>query len=47
VHALRGTSTTLEWCVALKFGAHSMPVDNTVAGTIHGEAHVSPAEGTA
>ena len=43
----RGTSTTLDWCVAIAYGAHKTPVDNATAGTIAGEAHVSPAEGTA
>ena len=45
--ALRGTSTTLDWAVAIQYGPRKGPVDNTVAGTIHGEAHTSPAEGTA
>jgi hypothetical protein len=45
--ALRGTSTTLEYMIVFKYGARSLPVDNTTAGTIHGEQHVSPAEGTA
>lgn len=43
----RGTSTTVDWGVALLFGGRSFPQDNTTAGTIHGEAHESPAEGTA
>jgi hypothetical protein len=47
VQAERGTSTTLEWGVALLYGAKNQPVDNTVAGTIHGETLISPAEGTA
>lgn len=42
----RGTSSTLSWGVALQYGPTEMPVDNTTAGTIHGELHVSPAEGT-
>lgn len=45
--ALRGTSTTLDALFVFAYGARSQPVDNTVAGTIHGESHVSPAEGTA
>lgn len=45
--ALRGTSTTISWGVALLYGAESLPVDNAVAGTIHGEFHQEPAEGTA
>lgn len=43
----RGTSTTLENIWAIQYGARSQPVDNTVAGTIHGELSVTPAEGTA
>lgn len=45
--ALRGTSTTLDAGIVIRYGAREMPVDNTTAGTIHGEQHVSPAEGTA
>lgn len=44
---LRGTSTTADPIIAIRYGARSLPVDNTTAGTIHGEAHISPAEGTA
>ena len=43
----RGTSSTLESIWALQYGARSIPVDNTTTGTIVGESHVSPAEGTA
>lgn len=46
VMADRGTSSTLDWGVALQYGARKLPVDNTTAGTIHGETHASPAEGT-
>lgn len=42
----RGTSSTLDWAVALQYGSKSQPVDNTIAGTIHGELSVSPSEGT-
>lgn len=42
----RGTSTTLDWAVAIKYGARNTPVDNTTVGTIAGELSVSPAEGT-
>jgi len=42
----RGTSSTLGDIWALQYGARSLVVDNTTAGTIHGEAHVAPAEGT-
>lgn len=46
VMADRGTSSTLDWGVALLYGPKKLPVDNTTAGTIHGEVHASPAEGT-
>lgn len=42
----RGTSTTLDWAVAIVGGAKKLPVDNTVSGTIAGEIHITPAEGT-
>jgi hypothetical protein len=45
--AARGTSSTLESIWAIRYGARKQPVDNTTSGTIIGEAHVSPAEGTA
>lgn len=45
--AVRTTSSTLSWGVAIPYGAKKQPVDNTTAGTIHGETTVSPAEGTA
>lgn len=45
--AERGTSSTLEGVIAIQYGPRSLPVDNTVAGTIHAEQHASPAEGTA
>lgn len=45
--ALRGTSTTLVGIWGLLYNAKKLPTDNTVAGTIHGEAHQSPAAGTA
>lgn len=43
----RGTSSTLESVWAIQYGARSLPVGNTTSGTITGEAHVTPAEGTA
>ena len=43
----RGTSSTLESIWAIQYGARKLPVDNSTSGTIIGEAHVSPAEGTA
>lgn len=45
--AARGTSSTLESIYAIQYGARVQPVDNTTSGTIIGEAHASPAEGTA
>lgn len=42
----RGTSTTIDWCIAIQYGPKKLPVDNDVAGTIAGERHISPAEGT-
>jgi hypothetical protein len=47
VEAARGTSSTLESIWAIQYGARKLPVDNTTTGTIAGEAHVSPAEGSA
>lgn len=41
-----GTSSTLGDIWALLYGAKDIPVDNTTEGTIHGELHVHPAEGT-
>ena len=45
--AARGTSTTIEWGMAIQYGPRVQPVDNTIAGTIFGELHISPVEGTA
>ncbi len=45
--ALRGTSTTIDWAVAIQYGPRKGPADNTIAGTIAGELHVSPAQGVA
>lgn len=46
VQAERGTNSTLDWGVAILYGAKKQPVDNDTAGTIAGELHVSPIEGT-
>lgn len=46
IQAQRGTSTTLDWAVAIQYGPRKLSIDNTVAGTIAGEIHASPAEGT-
>lgn len=43
----RGTSSTLETVWAFLYNARSLPVDNTTTGTIAGEQHTRPAEGTA
>lgn len=45
--ALRGTSTTIDWGIAIRYGGKKGPQVNNVAGSIVGELHVSPAEGTA
>lgn len=47
VVSARGTSSTQESVWAVLYGPRSLPVDNTTTGTIVGEAHTSPAEGTA
>lgn len=46
MQAERGTSTTLDWALAIRYGAHKTPVVNAVAGTLALETHVSPDEGT-
>lgn len=43
----RGTSSTCESIWAIQYGARKQPVDNTTSGTIAGETHVGPDEGTA
>lgn len=45
--ALRGTTTVIEWCVAIQYSARLKPVSNALAGTIAGKLLASPAEGTA
>lgn len=47
VVAARGTSSTLESVWAILYGPRQAPVDNTTTGTIVGELHVTPDEGTA
>lgn len=42
-----GASSTMESIWAFRYGARDVAVDNTLAGTIHGEQHVSPSTGTA
>lgn len=46
VVALRGTSTTIDWGLAIQYGGKKGPQDNAIPGTIAGELHVSPDEGT-
>lgn len=47
LEAARGTSSTLESIWAIQYGARKAPVDNTTSGTIAGELHATPDEGTA
>src|SRR3990167_611309 len=44
--AVVDTSSTVESLWAFQYGAAKEPVDNTTTGTIIGEVHDSPAEGT-
>lgn len=45
--ATRATSSKMGEMWAYQYGSRTKPVDNTTAGTIHGELHVSPSTGTA
>lgn len=45
--AVVDTSSTCESIWALQYGARERVVDNTTSGTITGESHAEPAEGTA
>lgn len=45
--AVVDTSSTVESIWAVQYGPREMVVDNTTDGTIIGEVHASPAEGTA
>jgi hypothetical protein len=47
VVAARGTSSTLESIWAILYGPAVAPVSNVLTGTIVGEAHFAPVEGTA
>jgi len=47
LEAARGTSSTLESIWAILYGAAVEPVSNLAVGTLTGEVHLSPAEGTA
>ena len=47
VVALRGTSTTIDWAIAIRYGRKKGPSPNALAGTLALELHVSPDEGTA
>jgi hypothetical protein len=44
---LRGTTTVIEWCIAIQYTARLRPVSNALAGTIAGKVLSSPIEGTA
>jgi hypothetical protein len=44
---LRGTTTVIEWCIAIQYTARLRPVSNALAGTIAGKVLASPIEGTA
>ena len=45
--ATRATSSKLGEMYAFKYGARKLPTDNNTAGTIAGEALISPSTGTA
>jgi hypothetical protein len=45
--ALRGTTTVIEWAVAIQYGPRLKPISNVLAGTINGKLLASPIEGTA
>lgn len=45
--AVVDTSSTVESIWAEQYGPRELPASSSVSGTITGEAHVSPAEGTA
>lgn len=45
--AVVDTSSTVESIWAVQYGPRELPCDNTTSGTITGETHASPAEGTA
>ena len=44
--ATRATSSKLDGMWGLKYGARKLPTDNNTAGTIAGEALISPSTGT-
>lgn len=47
LEAARGTSSTLESIWAILYRGKKLPATNVTSGTIIGEGHVSPDEGTA
>ena len=47
IDAVRGTSSTIDLILAIRYRARSRAIDNNTAGTIEGERLLSPAEGTA
>lgn len=44
---LRGTTTTINNCICIRWGAKNKPVTNAVSNAVAAEVLVSPAEGTA
>ena len=44
---VRGTSTTINNCICIRWGAKTKSVTNTVTNSMNTELLVSPAEGTA
>lgn len=44
---LRGTSTTIDSVIAIKYGGRVAPIDNNSDSDVAAETHISPAEGTA
>lgn len=47
LYVTRGTSSTLGEIWAIQYGCRNAPQTHAVSGTLTGEAHVSPDEGTA
>ncbi len=44
---LRGTTTTINSCICIRWGAKTKPVTNTTTNAMNTEVLISPAEGTA
>jgi hypothetical protein len=47
LYVTRGTSSTMGEIWAIQYGNRNAPQTHAVSGTLTGETHVSPAEGTA